>query len=68
MKQEREGQKHRGLWTELFFEAFTGIYVLVVVVIFWRRPFWTSLLLGGSLVMQLWFWREKADVAAMVAA
>lgn len=68
MKQEREGQKHRGLWTELFFEAFTGIYVLVVVVIFWRKPFWTSLLLGGSLVMQLWFWREKADVAAMVAA
>jgi hypothetical protein len=67
MEERREQQKQR-LWIELFFEAFTGIYVLIVVVIFWRKPLWTSLLLGGSLVMQLWFWRERADVAAMVAA
>jgi hypothetical protein len=62
-----ERQKQR-VWKELFFEAFTGIYILGVVVVFWRKPFWTSLLLGGNLAMQLWFWREKADLAAMVAA
>ena len=53
---------------ELLFEAFTGMYVLLVVVVFWQKPLWTSLLLGGALAMQLWFWREKADLAAMVAA
>lgn len=68
MKEKRERQKGRGIGTELFFEAVVGIYVLAVVVIFWRRPVLTSFLLSGSLGMQLWFWRKKADVAAMVAA
>jgi hypothetical protein len=48
------------LGVELFFEAFIGIYVLAVVVICWRTPVWSSLLLGGCLGIQLWFWREKA--------
>jgi len=56
------------LGVELFFEAFIGIYVLAVVVICWRTPVWLSLLLGGCLGIQLWFWREKADAATMIAA
>jgi hypothetical protein len=68
MAKEGRNQKPKSIGTELFFEALTGICILIVVVIFWRRPPWTTLLLIGTLAMQLWFWREKADVAAMVAA
>ena len=67
MEERRSPQRQR-LSVELFFESFTGIYVLIVVVVFWQKPLWTGLLLAGSLVMQLWFWREKADLAAMIAA
>ncbi len=42
--------------------------MIAVVVIWWRKPVWLSLLLGGGLLVQLWFWREKADVAMMAAA
>lgn len=66
--EERTAQQEKRLRAELFFMSITGIYVLIVVVMFWRKPLWTSLLLGGSLAMQLWFWREKADVAAMIVA
>jgi hypothetical protein len=67
MKQE-ERHINRRLWLELLFEAFVGTYVLGVVVVCWREPVLSSLLLGGSLGIQLWFWREKADAAAMVVA
>jgi hypothetical protein len=66
--EEEKNQKRKSIGTELFFEALTGIYVLIVVVVFWRKPLWTSLLLGGSLVVQLWFWCERADLATMIAA
>ena len=66
--EERRGQQKQRPWKELFFESFTGIYILIVVAVFWQKPLWTTLLLVGSLAMQLWFWREKADLAAMVAA
>ncbi len=56
------------LWTDFIFEVGAGIYVVAVVVFFWRRPGWLSLLLAGGLGMQLWFWREKADAATMAAA
>ena len=68
MTEKAENGKHKGPWIELFFEAFTGIYILIVVAVFWQKPLWTSLLLAGGLAMQLLFWREKADLAAMVAA
>ncbi len=34
----------------------------------WSRPVWSCLLLAGGLCAQLWFWREKADAAMMIAA
>ncbi len=58
----------RSLWIEFFFEAFTGIFLFAVVLLCWRRPVWLSLLLAGGLGAQLWFWREKADAAVIVAA
>jgi len=68
MKPKKERQKWRSLWVELFFEVFTGIYVFAAVVICWRKPVWLSLLLGGGLIIQLWFWREKTDAVMMAAA
>ena len=62
-KSEREG-----LGIDFMFEAFTCIYVIAVVTFCWHSPLATSLLLAGGLVMQLWFWREKADAAMMAAA
>ena len=61
-------RKQRGLEIELLLEAFVGAYVLAVVVTCWGKPVWISLLLAGILGIQLWLWREKADVAAMIAA
>ncbi len=60
--------KRQGIGIELLFEAFACIYVVTVVVFFWSKPIVASILLGGGLIMQLWFWSEKADVAMMTAA
>jgi hypothetical protein len=60
--------KGHGLGIECLFEFFACIYVVAVVVFFWRNPIFASILLGGGLIIQLWFWREKADAAMMVAA
>ncbi len=68
MKQLRQGQEVRSLGTELLFEFLVGIYLLTVVVIFWRQPVWASLLLGGAIGMELWFWRQRADAAMMIGA
>jgi hypothetical protein len=68
MAEKGKKRTRKSIGIGLFFEAFTGIYILIVVVVFWRQPVWTGVLLGGSLVLQLWFWGEKADLAAMVAA
>jgi len=68
MKQLRQRQAVRGLGTEVLFELFVGIYLVTVVVIFWRQPVWTSLLLGGAIGMELWFWRDRADAAMMIGA
>lgn len=58
----------RDLSIEFMSEGLIGIYVVAVVVLYWRSPLWASLLLGGGLGTQLWLWREKADAAMMVAA
>jgi hypothetical protein len=68
VKPNKERQIRRGLAAEFLFEVFTGIYAIAVVVMCWRKPAWLSLLLGGGLLIQLWFWREKADLAMMAAA
>ena len=68
MKQLRQRQEVRGLGTEVLFELFIGVYLLTVVVIFWRLPVWASLLLGGAIGMELWFWRQRADAAMMIGA
>jgi len=63
------GKANRGgLGIDFMFEAFTCIYVVAVVAFFWHIPIAASLLLGGGLAMQLWFWKEKADAAMMVGA
>jgi len=58
----------RDLWVEFAFEIIIGIYVVAAVVLCWHRPAVLSLVLGGGLGIQLWFWREKADAAMMIAA
>jgi hypothetical protein len=58
----------RDLSIEFMSEILIGIYVVAVVVLYWRNPLWASLLLGGGLGIQLWLWREKADAAMMAAA
>jgi hypothetical protein len=68
MKQRRQRQDVRGLWTEMLFEFFVGIYLLTVVVICWQQPIWISLLLGGAIAMELWFWRDRADAVMMMGA
>ena len=58
----------KNLVIEFIFEAFTCIYIVAVVVFCWRSPIWASSLLGFGVVMQLWFWRGKADAVMMAAA
>jgi hypothetical protein len=48
-----------GLGTEVLFELFVGFHLLTVVVIFWQRPVWASLLLGGAIGMELGFWQQR---------
>lgn len=60
--------KEHGFGNECLFEAFACIYVVAVVVLFWRKSIAVSILLGGGLIIELWFWREKADAAMMAAA
>jgi hypothetical protein len=52
----------------LVLEALAGAYLLTVVVLFWRQPIITTLLLASGLGYCLWHYRSGADVAAMVAA
>ena len=56
------------LWIEIAFEFGAGSYVVAAVVLGWRKPQLLSLLLAAGLCIQFWFWREKADIAAMIAA
>jgi len=58
----------QGLGIEFLFEAFACIYVVTAIVFCWHKPILVTSLLGGGLIMQLWFWREKADAAMMAAA
>jgi len=68
MKQPSQRQERRGLGAEVLFECFVGLYLVTVVVIFWQKPVWASLLLGGAIAMELWFWRDRADAAMMMGA
>ena len=58
----------RRLGHQFIFEILTGICLVAVVMLFWSRPFWTSLLLAGVLGMQIWFWRDKTDAVIMLSA
>jgi hypothetical protein len=58
----------RSLWSEFVFEFIMGVYVVAAVVLGWHRPVLLSIALGVGLGIQLWYWREKADVAMMIAA
>jgi hypothetical protein len=53
---------------EFLFQALISCYLVGVVVFFWPFPFWAGLLLAVGLIIQLWFWGEAADGAAMAGA
>jgi len=54
--------------TGLIVEALACLYLLVVVVLFWRRPAVSSLLLSVAIGYWIWRYRDKTDIAAMLAA
>lgn len=58
----------KNLGLQFAYEIFAGLYLVSVVVFFWRYPFATGLLLGVGLGIWLWRWGDKADAAAMLAA
>lgn len=53
---------------EFLVEGLSGLYLVSVVVLFWRHPLTASLLLGAGLGLWLWRYRNKADAAAMIGA
>jgi hypothetical protein len=59
---------HRQIGVEFMYEALSGVYLVSVVVLFWRHTITASLLLGAGLGIWLWRYRNKADAAAMVGA
>ena len=59
---------NRQIRNEILLEIFISLYLIAVVTFCWHRPVWATLLLCVGPAMQLWFWGEKADVAAMVSA
>jgi hypothetical protein len=59
---------NRSLGREVLFEILTSVFLVGVVVFFWRTPFWAILLLGVGLSIQLWFWGERPDAVVMVGA
>jgi hypothetical protein len=48
------------------FEFVAGLYVLAVVLLLWRRPAWTFLLLAVGVAGQRWVWRDRADAVTMI--
>jgi hypothetical protein len=42
--------------------------VIIVVLCCWKLPLIATVLLGAGLGAQLFFWKEKTDVATMIAA
>lgn len=58
----------RNTGQDLFFEVLFSIYLVGIVLFFWHLPLWAALLLGVGLALQLWFWGERADGAAMAGA
>jgi hypothetical protein len=56
------------LWVEFAFEFIMGVYVVAGVVLGWHRPLILSIVLAAGLAIQFWYWRQKADVAMMIAA
>jgi hypothetical protein len=53
---------------EYLFEIVSAAYVIIVVLSCWKLPLIATVLLGAGLGAQLFFWKEKADVATMIAA
>ena len=49
-------------------EVLACLYLLVIVIFFWRLPVGALLLLGIGIGYWIWRYRDKADAAAMLAA
>jgi hypothetical protein len=49
-------------------EILAGIYLVLTVVLFWRQPVLATLLLASGIGLWLWFYRSRADAAAMLWA
>jgi len=64
-----EGKKgEHSLAAQFLFEALASAYVLFAVVFLWPYPAFLTPLLFGGILLKLWFWRERADMAMMAAA
>jgi hypothetical protein len=59
---------YRKIGVEFIYETISGLYLICVVVLFWRHTLTATLLLGAGLGIWLWRCRSKADAAAMVGA
>jgi hypothetical protein len=60
--------KERSTVLEILIDFAMCLYVVAVVVFFWRQPILTSLLLGFGILAQLFVWREKSQAVMMIAA
>jgi hypothetical protein len=49
-------------------EIIAGIYLVLTVVLFWRQPIVATLLLSAGIGLWLWYYRNRADTAAMLWA
>ena len=58
----------KNICKDILFEVFACIYVVLVVVFFWKSPVAASFLLSAGIGLQLWFYRGKSDVATIIAA
>ena len=49
-------------------EILAGLYLVLTVVFFWRRPILATILLSSGITLWLWYHRNRADAAAMLWA
>jgi hypothetical protein len=59
---------HRKIGIELLYETMAGLYMVAVVLFFWKSPVAASLFLSVGIGFCLWRFKDKADAAAMLAA
>lgn len=63
-----EGKPMRSILQEVLFEFFSAIYVVLVVVFLWRHPGFIAIALTLGLLIQVRFWKTRADVVVIAAA